>query len=64
MTISNISLNMDVLSQLLGYDGGASIYEKIITFRCGKVTEVTFTKLGQVISCCFCPALFHILSSL
>lgn len=32
MNISNISLNMDVMSQFLGHDGGASISEKIITF--------------------------------
>lgn len=32
MSISNIGLNMDVMSQLLGHDGGASISEKINTF--------------------------------
>lgn len=32
MSISNISLNTDIMSQLLGHDEGASISEKIITF--------------------------------
>lgn len=32
MNISYICFNMDVMSQLLGHDGGASISEKIITF--------------------------------
>lgn len=34
MNISYICLNMDVMSQPLGHDGGASISEKITTFGC------------------------------